>query len=447
MCDTMVALPNVTRGKKVLFAKNSDRQPDEPAEIVHVPRTTHSKGSEVQATYISIPQVRETAEILLCKPIWIFGGEMGANEYGVVIGNEAVFTKEKYNKKGGLIGMDLLRFALERGKSARAALEVIIDLLELYGQGGNCGYRKKEFYHNSFLIADKQEAWVLETADRFWIAEQVKDIRTISNTITIRGEGDIHHPELVEHAVEKGWCKDPEKFDFYTHYVAKRQIEQIVAKGNARCKRSSYLLQQKKKEIDAAYMMQVLRDHQPVKTNWTPAKDASFHSLCVHAKNFLNPSQTTISMVSEVGEKLQIHWITGTSSPCTSIFKPFFMPRAVPAIEPKTTAFYEAKNLWWQHEKLHRLVLLDYQNRLASYKKERDALEKQFIEETESFLKQNPTPVELKEFSRQKILQAMKKEDEWIEKVQEVPVSHYLNPFYKRFWAKRNKWNRLSLQN
>jgi len=411
----MVALGNVTKSGKVLFAKNSDRQPDEPAEI------------------------------LLCKPIWIFGGEMGANEFGVAIGNEAVFTKEKYNKKGGLIGMDLLRFALERGKSAREALEVIIDLLELYGQGGNCGYRKKDFYHNSFLIADKQEAWVLETADRFWIAKQVQDIQTISNTIAIRGEGDIHHPELIDNAVRKGWCKDQEKFDFYSHYVAKRQIEQIVAHGEARFKCSTQLLQDKRKEIDAAYIMSILRTHYPLKKNWTPVKDASFKSICIHAKDLFNPSQTTISMVSEIGEKLQVHWITGTSSPCTSIFKPFFMPGAIPHLGPQTTPFYDKDNLWWQHEKLHRLVLLDYQNRLATFKAERDALEKQFLEETEALLNQQPDHEKLKEFTKRKLTQAMDAEQNWIEKVQQIKISRPTNIFYKRFWAKRTKWNKLPL--
>ena len=69
MCDTMVALGKATKNNQVIFAKNSDRQPDEPAEIVHIPRTRHPKGSEVKTTYISVPQVSETAEIILCKPI------------------------------------------------------------------------------------------------------------------------------------------------------------------------------------------------------------------------------------------------------------------------------------------------------------------------------------------------------------------------------------------
>ncbi len=108
MCDTFVALKNATADGSVIFGKNSDRDPNEAQELVLIPHAVHPEGSEVQCTYISIPQVRETHAVLLSKPFWIWGAEMGANEHGVVIGNEAVFTKVPYDKEPGLIGMDFL---------------------------------------------------------------------------------------------------------------------------------------------------------------------------------------------------------------------------------------------------------------------------------------------------------------------------------------------------
>lgn len=54
---------------------------------------------------------------------------MGANDCGVVIGNEAVWTTQPYQSTG-LLGMDLVRLGLERGESAFTALQVILDLLK-----------------------------------------------------------------------------------------------------------------------------------------------------------------------------------------------------------------------------------------------------------------------------------------------------------------------------
>jgi len=116
MCDTLVALGNATADGSVILAKNSDRQPNEAHVLARIPRARHGPGETLQCTHISIPQVAETHEVLLSRPFWIWGAEMGANEHGVAIANEAVFTKEPYDKAPGLIGMDFLRLALERAR-------------------------------------------------------------------------------------------------------------------------------------------------------------------------------------------------------------------------------------------------------------------------------------------------------------------------------------------
>jgi dipeptidase len=135
MCDTIVALGNATADGSVIFSKNSDREPNEAHQLQIIPAARHPGGSTVRCTYIEVPQVPETYAVLLAKPFWIWGAEMGANSEGVVIGNEAVFTRVPQEKAPGLIGMDLIRLALERAATAWAALEVIVGLLETYGQG------------------------------------------------------------------------------------------------------------------------------------------------------------------------------------------------------------------------------------------------------------------------------------------------------------------------
>ena len=67
-----------------------------------------------QCTYIEIPQVGYTAAVILSKPSWMWGAEMGANEHGVCVGNEAVWTKamdDQHDKVERLLGMDMVRLA------------------------------------------------------------------------------------------------------------------------------------------------------------------------------------------------------------------------------------------------------------------------------------------------------------------------------------------------
>ena len=68
------------------------------------------------------------------------------------------------------------RLGLERGSTAKESLDVITSLLGLHGQGGACLEGKEWSYHNSFLIVDSTEGWVLETCGPHWAAQRVTGI-------------------------------------------------------------------------------------------------------------------------------------------------------------------------------------------------------------------------------------------------------------------------------
>jgi len=306
VCDTFVALDNSTQDGSVIFGKNSDRPDSEVQLITYNPNTKYSKGEELQCTYISIPQASETAAVLLSQPWWMWGAEMGANEHSVVIGNEAVGTLEPL-RLTGLLGMDLLRLGLERGKSAKEALNIITDLLEKHGQGGGCAYNDPSWmYHNSFIIADSSEAYVLETADDWWIVEQVKSVRSISNDISIRGKGDLRKKGIVQHAIQSGYCKDDNDFDFASTFSG--SYLSYAPSPYSRGGKSTIMLKESKGNITPETMMDFLREHEA--------------GICMHGG-----FESTGSQVSHLRKgKDSVHWFTGSTLPCLSTFKPYVFP-------------------------------------------------------------------------------------------------------------------------
>lgn len=124
-CDTWVALSNSTKDGSVIMGKNSDRPSLEAQPLIFHPRHKYKSGEMVNCTHMEIPQVEETYAHIGSKIWWTFGYEHGLNEWGVTIGNEAEGSKVP-SQDIGLLGMDLVRLALERGKSAHEAMHVII---------------------------------------------------------------------------------------------------------------------------------------------------------------------------------------------------------------------------------------------------------------------------------------------------------------------------------
>jgi secernin len=300
MCDTFVALPDSTLDGSVIFGKNSDRPADEIQDVVIYESQNYQPGELLQCTYISIPQIEKTLAVILSKPRWMWGAEMGANECGVVIGNEAVWTTQPYQNTG-LLGMDLLRLGLERGESAAHALEIMINLLETYGQGGNCAENFSMNYHNSFIIADFQEAWVLETASKYWVAERVTSgTRSISNNLSIRNQGDHRHPEVIQDCIKMGLCDSEETFDFAQIFSAYGVDDSLSPASREGRVRQLCQVNQGKFSIDVA--QSILREHTG--------------NICMHG-DFISAG----SQVSSLSKNCYEHWFIEQPFPCRQTYQ------------------------------------------------------------------------------------------------------------------------------
>ena len=366
MCDTLVALAAQTPRRAALFAKNSDRERNEAQVLeMHPLRKT---GGDLKLTYITIPDVAQTHPVLISRPFWMWGAEMGANSHGVVIGNEALHAKTPAQRKPALTGMDLVRLGLERAATAKAAVAVIIELLECHGQGGDCGHLGRFYYQNGFIIADAAEAYVLETVGRQWVVQQVKDRRALSNAYSIGADYDDISSALLAQA------PDPASFDVAHHLIDKAR--DAVSFGRGRCARSQDLLTRAGDALTPAAMMAILRDHGDA-PDWSPANTTG-RTLCMHAAQGPRRSQSVASMVSEIAAGRTVHWATGTSAPCLSLFKPVLFETGLPPQGPAPTDRHDRESLWWSHERLHRAALKDYPTAHALIATERDGLEADF---------------------------------------------------------------------
>ncbi|MDR2234333.1 MAG: C69 family dipeptidase [Tannerella sp.] len=162
-----------------------------------------------------IPQAAQTYSVV---------GNM--NEYQVAITETTFGGREELVDSTGIIDYgSLIYIALQRAKSAREAIKVMTDLVAAHGY-----YSSGE----SFSIADKNEAWVMEMIGKgvgnkgaVWVAIRIPDdcISGHANQARIQQipfndkENCMYSPDVVSFAREKGYFKGADKdFSFAKTY-------------------------------------------------------------------------------------------------------------------------------------------------------------------------------------------------------------------------------------
>lgn len=350
MCDTSVALGNATADGSVIFAKNSDRKANECQPLGYYPRREHPPGSRVACTHREIPQARETFAVLGSRPYWMWGFEIGVNEHGVAMGNEAVHGRAGH-VANGLLGMDLLRLGLERACTADEALRVVVGLLEEFGQGGNADLIEPRSYHNSYIIADPRTAWVLETAGQHWAAERVRDRRAISNCFTITTAWDEASSDLIDHAVRQGWWNPRDEFNFALAYG---DPVRDTRSGQCRYRRAKTALGDGH-GLGVSDLLAVLRDHQGTIEDENGSVPTP---ICMHEAP-PRIGATAASFVAQLRPNSSpplgaVVWHS-FGSPCLSAVTPLYVQAGpTPAILGVGRDRFDSSSPWWLVERLQR---------------------------------------------------------------------------------------------
>lgn len=365
-CDTFLAQGEATKSGKMLFGKNSDRYMGEAANVVYFPAKDYPDGSKLKISQHEIEQAEHTNALLGLQPYYIWGLEIGVNEYGVSIGNEAEHSPVPPDIEG-ILGMDLVRLGLERGKTAEEALNVITSLIDKYSEGGVCSPNGPGAdYNNTFIIADGKEAWVLETLRNQWVAKRIKDdCYTVSNTYWIEDDYDKCSDGIVALAKEYGLVIKEEHFNFAKTFALKGTDTDSFC--ITRRMRSMEILRRGFGKIDVSYFMNMMRDHyednEVLKPRYDPA-NAVYMCLCFHGEPGIE-FQTNSSLivdykgVDEDENTKFAAWI-GFNLPCCSTFFPIFGLDEIPEILNGAGGKYDTEHLWWQLERMKLGIEANY---------------------------------------------------------------------------------------
>ena len=406
----------------VIFAKSADCEVNEANPVVRIPRQRHTPGEVVRLTHLTVPQAPETCEIILTKAFWTYGCEMGVNEFGLAMGEEAVYTlKDKIETRDGVIGPDLMRIGLERAKTCVEAIDIMTVMLEQYGQGGNGEMSGNSHFDSNFLMADASEAYILETAGRDWVVKKIEAIGSISNMLHTRSDWDRYSGgdlgSKVDWARTYGRPEVPPK-------LGSPDRQAVTYQG----------LAENQGEITVKTAFDILRHHGQ---GYNPATADVHHNICIHAGPQENRWwQADGAMVTEVDERGVMAWLTGTSGTCLSIFKPVFLGVELPDIGPMPTQNFDPNALWWKHELLHRRAMADFKNLMPEIRKDFDRIEADFLAAAHSV--KNGSGKEKKEFSDYCFRKAIQATEIWIERLRGRHDLLFEDPAYGAMWTRMN---------
>ncbi len=347
-CTTVLAAGDATRDGSIILAKNRDLSEYELQWLYRAPRESHPSGTTIRLQHIEIPQANTTWAWVGSKSYtkkWGVG--MGINEWGVSVADNDAPTRESLEGERGLHDNDICRLILERSRTAHEGMLVAGGLIEEYGHSS---------IGQIYWVADQKECWIVECAGRHWAAVRVADgVVVRANQFQITTEWDTGSEDLVEYAVQRGWCKSAEDFIFAECYSPS---EYPYRSSQTRLERGYELIEGKIRDLTREDLMSVLSDHYEQTSMYSTAHDNQrYRTIC---------SRRTVSAMvahlkTEQPTEMQMMWYC-MSSPCIGVFMPVYANVSTipePYLTgggPEDISSYDTSSAWWVFKKIQLLV-------------------------------------------------------------------------------------------
>ena len=389
-CSTLIAMQSATKNGEIIFGKNSDRPVNESQPLKYYPPKDHETGEKVKCTYISIPQVKHTYGYIGSRPYNLFGFEHGINDNGVTIGNEAVTGRETPERQWGLIGMDILRLALERSKTAKEAVEIIGELLETYGTGGDPLIRP-QYFNANYIVSDYNEAYTFESCQRHWAAKKIDNVSHIGNIYALRDNYDLIGKNVIKEASEKGWCRNEEKINI-SETFSFSDCDYEDGEAYFRYIRQEELMKGRE-PFTVKTMMNNLRDHYDMEYRKPIPYDVAtskMPTICCHPGGMngcASAASVVCSLDKEAAEPFKFTYWGSMAPPCCSVFTPKFNIGWIPEELENADSVYSNNSPWWNFIKLERYISLSYDDFAPLAKEKFQPLEDELIEQVEDIKK------------------------------------------------------------
>ncbi len=366
MCDTLCLITE----HGTFFAKNSDRPVGE-AQTLFI-EEERPPNHILPAQYISIEDTG-SLPCLLSRPTWLWGAEHGINSKHVAVGNEKIYTiDDPYVVPSALIGMDLVRLALERASCSKEALREIEWLLSAYGQGGVADRQAMEPYWSSFLIADPYEAWIVETSAKTWAAKCIDLQETstatacISNRVTLSADWDISSSNVPVGSDFDEWRnKEAPTAHADIRLESSRKFLESIS-GEASNTRYTGNIEAIKGT--ASLFAAHLRDHgtgpwgnplssatQAVPPPEYSLPDGTGVSICMHIRGYQATAASMIAFLPAEKASPSLCWVA-LGSPCCSVFVPVLPPDALLDKPLHIPAILEQEKIWKRFDSLRQRV-------------------------------------------------------------------------------------------